>query len=113
MAVLNSLTKTCWKNFQGDQLNKQLFYAVRSLHKSVASEALGISAAEDESMPNTLIKPAEVSDKTQIKTLKEMPGPNTMSNLIEFFWKDGFSRIHEIQVMVLMNFVLNLVLFYV
>ncbi|KAK2853864.1 hypothetical protein Q5P01_006525 [Channa striata] len=31
------------------------------------------------------------------KTLKEMPGPSTLSNLIEFFWKDGFSRVHEIQ----------------
>uniref|UniRef100_A0A3B3DN54 Cytochrome P450, family 27, subfamily C, polypeptide 1 n=1 Tax=Oryzias melastigma TaxID=30732 RepID=A0A3B3DN54_ORYME len=26
-----------------------------------------------------------------------MPGPSTLSNLIEFFWRDGFSRIHEIQ----------------
>uniref|UniRef100_H3B3V3 Cytochrome P450 family 27 subfamily C member 1 n=1 Tax=Latimeria chalumnae TaxID=7897 RepID=H3B3V3_LATCH len=31
------------------------------------------------------------------KDLREMPGPKTLSNLIEFFWKDGFSRIHEIQ----------------
>lgn len=97
MAILNNFTKTCWKNFQGDQLNKQLFYAVRSLHKSVTSEALGVSATEEEVMPNRVIKPSGVSDKTKIKTLKEMPGPNTMSNLIEFFWRDGFSRIHEIQ----------------
>ncbi|KAM8933776.1 cytochrome P450 27C1 [Pelodytes ibericus] len=26
-----------------------------------------------------------------------MPGPSTLTNLYEFFWKDGFSRIHEIQ----------------
>ncbi|KAM4626738.1 cytochrome P450 27C1 [Discoglossus pictus] len=26
-----------------------------------------------------------------------MPGPGTLTNLIEFFWRDGFSRIHEIQ----------------
>uniref|UniRef100_A0A3Q4BRP7 Uncharacterized protein n=1 Tax=Mola mola TaxID=94237 RepID=A0A3Q4BRP7_MOLML len=26
-----------------------------------------------------------------------MPGPGTLANLIEFFWRDGFSRIHEIQ----------------
>uniref|UniRef100_A0A665WAT9 Cytochrome P450, family 27, subfamily C, polypeptide 1 n=1 Tax=Echeneis naucrates TaxID=173247 RepID=A0A665WAT9_ECHNA len=32
-----------------------------------------------------------------VKTLKEMPGPSTVTNLIEFFWRDGFSRIHEIQ----------------
>uniref|UniRef100_A0A8D0C006 Cytochrome P450 family 27 subfamily C member 1 n=1 Tax=Salvator merianae TaxID=96440 RepID=A0A8D0C006_SALMN len=33
----------------------------------------------------------------RVKSLKEMPGPKTLSNLIEFFWKDGFGRIHEIQ----------------
>uniref|UniRef100_A0AAX7TDT8 Cytochrome P450, family 27, subfamily C, polypeptide 1 n=1 Tax=Astatotilapia calliptera TaxID=8154 RepID=A0AAX7TDT8_ASTCA len=59
--------------------------------------ALGISATEEETMPNRMIKPEEVSEKTQIKTLNDMPGPNTLSNLIEFFWKDGFGRIHEIQ----------------
>ncbi|XP_075037211.1 cytochrome P450 27C1 [Mixophyes fleayi] len=31
------------------------------------------------------------------KSLKEMPGPSTLTNLVEFFWRDGFSRIHEIQ----------------
>uniref|UniRef100_A0A8C4SYB4 Cytochrome P450, family 27, subfamily C, polypeptide 1 n=1 Tax=Erpetoichthys calabaricus TaxID=27687 RepID=A0A8C4SYB4_ERPCA len=33
----------------------------------------------------------------RIKSLKEMPGPKTLSNLIEFFWRNGFGRIHEIQ----------------
>ncbi|KAJ6665583.1 hypothetical protein lerEdw1_003426 [Lerista edwardsae] len=33
----------------------------------------------------------------RVKSLKEMPGPKTFSNLVEFFWKDGFGRIHEIQ----------------
>ena len=27
-----------------------------------------------------------------------MPGPHPLANLVEFFWKDGFGRIHEIQV---------------
>ncbi|XP_067890578.1 cytochrome P450 27C1 [Heterodontus francisci] len=31
------------------------------------------------------------------KNLSEMPGPSTWSNLVEFFWRDGFSRIHDIQ----------------
>uniref|UniRef100_A0A8D0HEB5 Cytochrome P450 family 27 subfamily C member 1 n=1 Tax=Sphenodon punctatus TaxID=8508 RepID=A0A8D0HEB5_SPHPU len=31
------------------------------------------------------------------RTLQEMPGPKTLSNLFEFFWRDGFGRIHEIQ----------------
>ncbi|NP_001090067.1 uncharacterized protein LOC735141 [Xenopus laevis] len=26
-----------------------------------------------------------------------MPGPSTLANLVEFFWRDGFGRIHEIQ----------------
>lgn len=34
----------------------------------------------------------------RVKSLNEMPGPNTLYNLYEFFWKDGFGRIHEIQV---------------
>lgn len=34
----------------------------------------------------------------RVKSLKEMPGPKTFSNLVEFFWKGGFARIHEIQV---------------
>lgn len=34
----------------------------------------------------------------RVKSLHEMPGPNTLYNLYEFFWKDGFGRIHEIQV---------------
>ncbi|XP_074071039.1 cytochrome P450 27C1 [Macrotis lagotis] len=33
----------------------------------------------------------------KVKSLDEMPGPGTLANLVEFFWKDGFSRIHEIQ----------------
>uniref|UniRef100_A0AAQ5XVY7 Cytochrome P450, family 27, subfamily C, polypeptide 1 n=1 Tax=Amphiprion ocellaris TaxID=80972 RepID=A0AAQ5XVY7_AMPOC len=48
-------------------------------------------------MPDTLMAPADVGEKTKVKSLKEMPGPSTLSNLIEFFWRDGFSRIHEIQ----------------
>ncbi|XP_071666989.1 cytochrome P450 27C1 isoform X3 [Patagioenas fasciata] len=35
--------------------------------------------------------------RSRVKSLHEMPGPNTLYNLYEFFWKDGFGRIHEIQ----------------
>ncbi|XP_069433029.1 cytochrome P450 27C1 isoform X4 [Ovis canadensis] len=31
------------------------------------------------------------------RSLAAMPGPRTLANLVEFFGKDGFSRIHEIQ----------------
>ncbi|XP_078727156.1 LOW QUALITY PROTEIN: cytochrome P450 27C1-like [Lampetra fluviatilis] len=29
--------------------------------------------------------------------VRDLPGPGFASNLVEFFWKDGFSRIHDIQ----------------
>ncbi|XP_053197869.1 cytochrome P450 27C1 [Scomber japonicus] len=97
MAFPRHFIPTCWKNLKGDRLNNQLFFIVRALHKSAASKAFGISAAGEEAIPERLITPADVGEKTRIKTLQEMPGPSTLSNLIEFFWKDGFGRIHEIQ----------------
>jgi len=98
MAILNRFTTAYWKNLQGDPRKKQLLI-LRALHKSAASEASGISAAGEEAMPDKLITPQDVGEKTRIMTLKEMPGPSIIGNLIEFIWKDGFSRIHEIQVM--------------
>ncbi|XP_010728264.2 cytochrome P450 27C1 [Larimichthys crocea] len=97
MAILNQFTTVCWKNFQGDRLNKQLSFILRSLHKSSSSETCGISAAGEEAMPERLITPVNFDKKATIKTLEEMPGPSTVSNLVEFFWRDGFSRIHKIQ----------------
>ncbi|KAI3376954.1 hypothetical protein L3Q82_000194 [Scortum barcoo] len=94
-SVLNHFTAACWRSFQGDRLNKRIF-VLRALHKSAASEAFGISAGGDQ--PERMIAPADVGEKTAVKTLKEMPGPSILSNLIEFFWRDGFSRIHEIQI---------------
>lgn len=73
-----------------------MFFVLRVLHKSAASETFGITAAGEEAVAERLIAPTDVRGKT--KTLKEMPGPSTLSNLVEFFWRDGFSRIHEIQV---------------
>lgn len=93
MAILNNFTAACLKNFCGKPSNKQLFFVLRTFHKSAASDILGISEER-------AITPPDVVEETRIKTLREMPGPSTLSNLVEFFWKDGFSRIHEIQVMV-------------
>ncbi|XP_062237178.1 cytochrome P450 27C1 [Platichthys flesus] len=94
MAFLKSFATVSRTSLQGEWLNKQLF-TLRALHKSAASEALGISTAEEEAMGQRLVTPANVGEK--VKSLKEMPGPSTLSNLVEFFWRDGFSRIHEIQ----------------
>ncbi|KAG8430827.1 hypothetical protein GDO86_019930 [Hymenochirus boettgeri] len=38
-----------------------------------------------------------VKGESLVRSLNEMPGPSTFSNLLEFFWRDGFSRIQEIQ----------------
>ncbi|CAK6970752.1 cytochrome P450 27C1 [Scomber scombrus] len=97
MAFPRHFMPTYWKNLKGNRLINQLFFISRTLHKSTASKAFGISAAGKETIPERLITPADVGEKTRVKTLKEMPGPSTLSNLIEFFWKDGFDRIHEIQ----------------
>ncbi|XP_051236377.1 cytochrome P450 27C1 [Dicentrarchus labrax] len=97
MAMMNTFTAACRKNHLGDGLNKQLFFTVRALHKSAASGSFGIAASGEEAMPKRFPTPEGVVEKTAIKTLNEMPGPSTLSNLIEFFWRDGFSRIHEIQ----------------
>ncbi|TSK62674.1 Cytochrome P450 27C1 [Bagarius yarrelli] len=40
---------------------------------------------------------AELKHTVPVKSLREMPGPGAIGNLIEFFYRDGFSRIHEIQ----------------
>lgn len=40
---------------------------------------------------------AELKHTAPVKSLQEMPGPSAIGNLIEFFYRDGFSRIHEIQ----------------
>ncbi|MEQ2259345.1 hypothetical protein XENORESO_009960 [Xenotaenia resolanae] len=97
MAVLNRFSGACWKRVPAGLLNEQLLLFTRPLHKSAASEALEISTTGDEAMSGRVIATAELREKSEIKTLEEMPGPSTLSNLIEFFWRDGFGRIHEIQ----------------
>ncbi|MED6251187.1 hypothetical protein ATANTOWER_024856 [Ataeniobius toweri] len=97
MAVLNRFSGACWKRVPAGLLNDQLLLFTRALHKSAASEVLEISTTGDEDMSGRVIATAELREKSEIKTLEEMPGPSTLSNLIEFFWRDGFGRIHEIQ----------------
>ncbi|XP_057699447.1 cytochrome P450 27C1 [Corythoichthys intestinalis] len=99
MAVLNHFTVACCKSLHGDLLNKHLVVTLRALHKSASGETLGIpvSTGED-SVSSGLIRAPQLTDKkVRVKSLKEMPGPSTTSNLVEFFWRDGFSRIHQIQ----------------
>ncbi|KAJ8003336.1 hypothetical protein DPEC_G00147270 [Dallia pectoralis] len=62
-----------------------------ALHKSASSEARTVLAVGDETTQQSLV------ENIQMKSLKEMPGPSAVGNLVEFFFRDGFSRIHEIQ----------------
>lgn len=105
MAFLGGFSAWCLRSVHAQSRSQQLFYALRALHKSAAaSEALRISATEEEEEEAAMTRGAgiltpavEVGERAGIKSLKEMPGPSTLSNLVEFFWRDGFSRIHQIQ----------------
>lgn len=62
-----------------------------------AAENKGEEMVADPGRAGGLLKPTP-HRLGRVKSLREMPGPNTLYNLYEFFWKDGFGRIHEIQV---------------
>ncbi len=79
---------------------KQFLLQTHGLHKSVASGSLEIAAHSQEDLKQeNAVRPVDEEQKVErVKTLHEMPGPSTMANFMEFFYRDGFSRIHEIQV---------------
>ncbi|XP_034049007.1 cytochrome P450 27C1 [Thalassophryne amazonica] len=93
--MMHRTVKACWEIFQSEPLNQRMIVMLRTLHNSASGESFGISASGEQAVPGGPAAPGNV--KTRIKTLKEMPGPSTIANLIELFWRDGFSRIHEIQ----------------
>ncbi|XP_075367890.1 cytochrome P450 27C1 isoform X2 [Mycteria americana] len=64
-----------------------------------AAENKGEEMVADSGRAGELLKPTP-HQLGRVKSLQEMPGPNTLYNLYEFFWKDGFGRIHEIQFVV-------------
>ncbi|XP_056606604.1 cytochrome P450 27C1 [Triplophysa dalaica] len=76
---------------------KQLFLQTRGLHKTTASGSVDITHSPADLKDDTVKPSEEVLDVANAKSLKDMPGPGTVSNLLEFFYRDGFSRIHEIQ----------------
>ncbi|XP_036807336.1 cytochrome P450 27C1 [Oncorhynchus mykiss] len=101
MALKNKILHLSCRSVLGEVLNKRFASNSRALLKSATSESLRICATGQETFPGDLIPPGAraevVAKETRIKSLKEMPGPSAVSNLIEFFYRDGFSRIHEIQ----------------
>ena len=94
-------------NLRTRHLVKRQYFTLRALHKSASSDAPPLTAAREEeslrrgeeSRPGP-VRPLTLQGElsSRVKTLREMPGPSTFANLVEFFYRDGFSRIHEIQV---------------
>lgn len=99
MALQSSILLLARKNLLQDSC-KQFLIQAQGLHKSASSGSLEIAAHSQADLKeeNAVPPAAEVQKDTRVKTLQEMPGPSTFANLVEFFYRDGFSRIHEIQV---------------
>lgn len=72
----------------------RLLLRVSGLHSSAARPSLEVTA---EAQPGQGLS-EDLDEGRRVKSLREMPGPGAISNLVEFFYRDGFSRIHEIQV---------------
>ncbi|XP_056315501.1 cytochrome P450 27C1 [Danio aesculapii] len=98
MALQSTILHLARKNLLQDSC-RQLLVQTHGLHKSVASGSLEIAAhSQADLKEESAVSPAEeVQKAARVKSLKEMPGPSTVANLLEFFYRDGFSRIHEIQ----------------
>ncbi|KAL7890731.1 hypothetical protein AOLI_G00002070 [Acnodon oligacanthus] len=62
----------------------------RSLEATTATAAPAAPAAQPSLSE-------ELAEGRRVKSLREMPGPSAIGNLVEFFYRGGFSRIHEIQ----------------
>ncbi|NP_001106808.2 cytochrome P450 27C1 [Danio rerio] len=98
MALQSTILHMARKNLLQESC-RQLLIQTHGLHKSVASGSLEIAAhSQADLKEESAVSPAEeVQKAARVKSLKEMPGPSTVANLLEFFYRDGFSRIHEIQ----------------
>ena len=69
---------------------------VSALHGSSGSRVLEAATTSAAAAQPNLSE--ELAEGRRVKSLREMPGPSAIGNLMEFFYRDGFSRIHEIQV---------------
>lgn len=86
-------------------LESERTYFQHALFVSRFHQAPGLSGSQSlevrSGAENKAARPGELLEPSpqlgRVKSLHEMPGPNTLYNLYEFFWKDGFGRIHEIQ----------------
>ncbi|XP_078085273.1 cytochrome P450 27C1 [Mustelus asterias] len=65
-------------------------------HPASGSQALPLTQTKDvETLVGSSTPPG--AQPQRVKDLSQMPGPGTWNNLVEFFCRDGFSRIHDIQ----------------
>lgn len=100
MSIQSTILRVGRKTLLADVVTTPFLLRTHSLHKTATSGSLRVAA--EHSGADDLVPPAievgDVQKGTRVKSLKEMPGPSAFGNLIEFFYRDGFSRIHEIQV---------------
>ncbi|XP_012674470.2 cytochrome P450 27C1 [Clupea harengus] len=99
MSIQSTILRVGRKTLLADVVTTPFLLRTHSLHKTATSGSLRVAA--EHSGADDLVPPAievgDVQKGTRVKSLKEMPGPSAFGNLIEFFYRDGFSRIHEIQ----------------
>lgn len=99
MSLQSNILRIGCKALLADAVVSPFLQKTSSLHRTATSGSLRVAA---EHSAESLVPPAaevgDVEKGTRVKSLKEMPGPSAIGNLVEFFYRDGFARIHEIQV---------------
>lgn len=99
MSLQSTILRIGCKALLADAVASPFLQRTSSLHRTATSGSLRVAA---EHSADSLVPPAaevgDVEKGTRVKSLKEMPGPSAIGNLVEFFYRDGFARIHEIQV---------------
>ncbi|XP_063068132.1 cytochrome P450 27C1 [Engraulis encrasicolus] len=99
MSILQSnLARLGSKTLLSDAMTAPFLLKACALHKTPSSDSVRVATDHDaDSLVPPAIQMQEEGKATRVKSLKEMPGPSAVGNLVEFFYRDGFARIHEIQ----------------
>lgn len=99
MSLQTNILRIGCKAFLADAVASPYVLRTNALHRTATSGSLRVAAEHSaESMVPPAAEVGDVEKGTRVKSLKEMPGPSAIGNLVEFFYRDGFARIHEIQV---------------
>ncbi|KAL2087867.1 hypothetical protein ACEWY4_016695 [Coilia grayii] len=98
MSFQSNILRIGYKAILSDAVTAPFLVRVCALHKTPSSDSVRVAS---EHSADNLVPPSvqvqDVAKDTRVKSLKEMPGPSAIGNLFEFFFRDGFGRIHEIQ----------------